>query len=221
MLFGRTLTFDWLRQIGQKQAALMAISFRHALPRPVARGAASEGNPHLLAHRHEPGLTDAPERRLRIDALVDVVVRLYPPLPGPSLSSLVSRLRFAVPQWREELTSVLQRAKERLSHARVDPTLPRYGTDLMPLRRDDVDWYWPADENGMGRATQEATQDTVRLLAPFDPMVHDRRRFELCGVGIPFRNLHTAAQAQTWLLRYSTALARPRDWLGQPLREER
>jgi len=118
---------------------------------------------------------DAAERRVRIDALVDVVVRIYAPLPGPSLSFFVRRLRYAVPQWRDELKSALQRAKERLSHARVDPTLPRYGTDLMPPGCDRVDWFWPADEN----ATGHSAQDTVRLLAPFDPVVHDRARFEL------------------------------------------
>jgi uncharacterized protein YcaQ len=130
------------------------------------------------AHQHEAGYgagaIDAAERHARIDALVDVVVRIYAPLTGASLSSLVGRLRFAVPQWQTELKSALQRAKERLSHVRIDPTLPRYGTDLMPLRRDDVDWYWPADED----VTHHAPQETVRLLAPFDPVVRDRARFE-------------------------------------------
>ncbi len=131
-------------------------------------------------HQHQPAPTDAAERHARIDALVDVVVRIYSPLPGPSLAFYLRRLRFAVPQWREELTSALQRAKVRLSHARVDPTLSRYGADdLMPLRRDGVEWYWPANENVMGDPTQGAAHDTVRLLAPFDPLVHDRRRFEL------------------------------------------
>jgi uncharacterized protein len=94
----------------------------------------------------------------RVDVLVDIVVRIYAPLPGPSLSSLVSRLRFAVPQWREELPAALQRAKERLSHARVDR----------------VDWYWAKQDTVRG-----APQESVRLLAPFDPVVRDRARFEL------------------------------------------
>jgi uncharacterized protein YcaQ len=111
------------------------------------------------AHEHEAALTDAAERRARIDALVDVVVRIYAPLPGPSLSVFVRRLRFAVPQWRAELKSALQRAKQRLSHARVD----------------GVDWFWPAKENSL----RDAPQDRVRLLAPFDPVVRDRERFEL------------------------------------------
>ncbi len=94
----------------------------------------------------------------RIDALVDVAVRIYAPLPGPSLSSLVSRLRFAVPQWQAELKIALVRAKERLSHARVD----------------GVDWYWAKED-----AVRAAPQDRVWLLAPFDPLVRDRARFEL------------------------------------------
>jgi uncharacterized protein YcaQ len=111
------------------------------------------------AHQHAIAPTDAAERLARIDALVDVVVRIYAPLPGPSLSFFVRRLRFAVPQWQAELTSALQRAKQRLSHTQID----------------GVDWYWPADED----PTRHAIQDTVRLLAPFDPVVRDRARFEL------------------------------------------
>jgi uncharacterized protein YcaQ len=112
------------------------------------------------AHQHRLGPLDAAGRCARIDALIDVVVRLYAPLPGTSLSFFVGHLlRYAVPQWRSELKSALQRTKERLSQARVD----------------GVDWYWPADED----ATRRARQDTVRLLTPFDPVVRDRARFEL------------------------------------------
>ena len=91
-----------------------------------------------------------------------MVVRIYAPLPGPSLSFFVRCLRFAVPQWQAELTNALQRAKQRLSHARID----------------GVDWYWPADEDPLRRSAPEAPP-TVRLLAPFDPVVRDRARFEL------------------------------------------
>jgi uncharacterized protein YcaQ len=37
-----------------------------------------------------------------------------------------------------------------------------------------VDWYWPA-----GGSSPSEVDDGVRLLAPFDPVVWDRRRFEL------------------------------------------
>jgi len=106
-----------------------------------------------------PALNDTQDLRARVDALVDLVVRIYAPLPGSSLTFLVRQLRYAAPQWQAELTSALQRAKERLSYARVD----------------GVDWYWAADEDAMGHVTP----DTVRLLAPFDPVVRDRARFEL------------------------------------------
>jgi len=111
------------------------------------------------AHQHGLGPADAAACRARIDALVDVAVRIYAPLPAASLLFFVRKLRFAVPQWHGELKSALQRAKERLSHARVD----------------GVDWYSPAEEDAARRGPQEA----VRLLTPFDPIVRDRDRFEL------------------------------------------
>ena len=38
-----------------------------------------------------------------------------------------------------------------------------------------MDWYWPAGES----ATSATSDRVVRFLAPFDPVVWDRRRFEL------------------------------------------
>jgi uncharacterized protein YcaQ len=111
------------------------------------------------AHKHAPVPRGSAERRARIDALVEAVLRVYAPLPGPSLSFYLRRLRYAVPQWRKELPAALHRAKQRLSHARVD----------------NVDWYWLADE----KATGHRVPEIVRLLAPFDPLVHDRDRFGL------------------------------------------
>jgi uncharacterized protein YcaQ len=109
------------------------------------------------AHQHAPGPDDRAGRTARLDALVDVVVRKYGPLPSPSLSSLVRRLRFAVPQWSRDVDGALQRARRRLGHARVD----------------GVDWYW------LGEPGNAAPEGRVRLLAPFDPVVWDRRRFEM------------------------------------------
>lgn len=109
-------------------------------------------------HQHAPGTAGAAARRACLDALVDVVVRKYAPLPAASLSFVVSRLRYAVPQWRHELPAALVRAKQRLAHERIDGHV----------------WYWPA-----AVPLPAAEPDRVRLLAPFDPVVWDRRRFEL------------------------------------------
>jgi uncharacterized protein len=111
------------------------------------------------AHRHGAEPANPTERLARIDALVDVAVKIYGPLPAPCLSDLVRRLRFAVPQWRSELKNALQRVKQRLAHARVD----------------GVDWYWPSEED----VAHFAAPSAVRLLTPFDPVVWDRDRFEL------------------------------------------
>jgi uncharacterized protein YcaQ len=111
------------------------------------------------AQPHWPATENPDERHARLDALVDVAVRIYAPLPAKGLLFLVSHLRFAVPQWRAELKSAFERAKQRLSHVRID----------------GVDWYWPAGE----RVARREAPDTVRLLTPFDPLVRDRTRFEL------------------------------------------
>lgn len=101
-----------------------------------------------------------------LDRLVDVVVDLYAPLPASSLSFAVRRLRYAVPQWRRQLDGALARAHRRLAHERVD----------------GVTWYWPAGEP----QRRPAVDDTVRFLAPFDPLVWDRPRFERFW-GWPYR----------------------------------
>jgi len=104
----------------------------------------------------------------RINALVEAVVRVYGPLPGPSLNFYVRRLRFAVPQWRNLLKAALDRSRQSLSHAQVK----------------GVDWYWSTSDDSLiqrsaAGETQNTTPKQVRLLAPFDPLVHDRGRFEL------------------------------------------
>ncbi len=136
--------------------------------RGLVRVARREKGIRIYCVRQEPALGDAGERlvelkpapaaRATVDALVDVVVDLYSPLPAASLSSLVSRLRFAVPQWQKELKSAFQRARQRLAHTQVN----------------GVDWFWALDETASG-----TPEDRVRLLTPFDPLVRDRARFEL------------------------------------------
>jgi uncharacterized protein YcaQ len=127
---------------------------------------------------HRPAPPDRAARLAALDALVDTVVAIYAPLPALSLSTVVSRLRYAAPQWRRELRRALERAKTRLAHARVD----------------GIEWYWPAGEEPPGGAP---ASEAVRLLAPFDPLVWDRRRFErLWGWAYRFEAYTPAARRQ-------------------------
>ena len=127
--------------------------------RGLLRIARREGGIRLYAARdaHAP----APDAAAAMDAMVDVIVAKYAPLPAASLGQLVSHLSAAVPQWRDTRGATLARARQRLPRAQVD----------------GVDWCWPVGENPA--SARHAVCDEVRLLAPFDPVVWDRRRFEL------------------------------------------
>jgi hypothetical protein len=174
------LLLDFVRTHGAVHPREVDSYFSHGTVRNYW-GGSSNATTHLLAAMHYRGTlrvarreggvriyaaqanreeaADAAERLARLDALVDVAVRTYAPLPGPCLSDLVRRLRFAAPQWRGELKNALQRAKQRLSHARVG----------------GIEWYWPAEED----VARFESPTTARLLTPFDPVVWDRERFEL------------------------------------------
>jgi uncharacterized protein YcaQ len=127
--------------------------------RGMVRIARREGGVRLYAPRDAPAASVDPDEAM--DALVDVIVAKYAPLPARTLSELVGYLRAAVPQWAERRRDAVARAKSRFGHATVA----------------GVEWYWPADENPASR--RHVPEDRVRLLAPFDPVVWDRRRFEL------------------------------------------
>ncbi len=86
------------------------------------------------------------------------MVRLYAPVPAPSLSLIIRRLRYATPQWRSDIWPAFDRARKRLAHASIDGHT----------------WYWPE-----GPVPADHDRDRVHLLAPFDPVVWDRRRFEM------------------------------------------
>jgi uncharacterized protein len=71
-------------------------------------------------------------------------------------------------QWKGDLhlrAAAFARAKLRLASTVVGGTA----------------WYWPRGESPASAryAAKDSAPDTVRLLAPFDPLVWDRRRFEL------------------------------------------
>ena len=133
--------------------------------RGLVRIARREGGVRLYAA--SDGHAPAVDAAAAMDALVDVIVAKYAPLPSASLGQLVNHLSGAAPQWRDARKAALARARQRLRQARVD----------------GLDWYWPAGEDPLHAP---AAGDTVRLLAPFDPLVWDRRRFELFW-GWPYR----------------------------------
>jgi uncharacterized protein len=107
------------------------------------------------------GYATSPGAKAGLDALIDVAVQTYAPLPLRTLHWLIRRMAIAAPQWRASIPAALERAKARLHHETIEGLV----------------WYWPADEAIDTFA--DANADRVRLLAPFDPIVWDRLRFEL------------------------------------------
>jgi len=141
---------------GNSKASTQLLDGMHY--RGLLRVVRREGGQRLYAVReHEPSGLD-PE--VIMDRLVNVIVAKYAPLPSASLGHLVALLAGGVPQWRQHRQAMLERARLRLPSAVVDGTT----------------WFWPEGENPASR--RYAVEDQVRLLAPFDPVVWDRRRFE-------------------------------------------
>ncbi len=127
--------------------------------RGLLRVAAREGGIRTFAVREARPAADDTEAAL--DRLVDVIVHKYAPLPERSLGELVSRLRYGAPQWADRCRAALSRAKARLPRTQLD----------------GVTWYWRDGDDPA--SARHAVSERVRLLAPFDPVVWDRRRFAL------------------------------------------
>jgi uncharacterized protein YcaQ len=104
---------------------------------------------------------DAGSANARFDALIDIMMNKYAPLPAQSLCHLASLLGGGAPQWRAQRASALARAKQRFAHVRLD----------------GIDWYWPATESPA--SSRWRPNECVRLVTPFDPLVWDRRRFNI------------------------------------------
>jgi uncharacterized protein YcaQ len=130
--------------------------------RGLLRVAQRESGTRVYEAVGQPPQDDSPEARLaRAGQLVDMVVQLYAPLPAASLGYLCLLLRYGVPRLAAEVRQVQQQAKSRYAHGQVDGRL----------------WFWPEGESPL--AARHSVDDRLRFLAPFDPVVWDRRRFQL------------------------------------------
>ena len=155
--FAHGKTTNWFG--GSSNASTQLLDGMHY--RGLLRVAGRASGTRTYALREDSTPVDKAGIDARLDALVDVIVHKYAPLPDASLGQLVGYLGRGVPQWDAARKPALLRARQRLQRARVD----------------GVDWLWPADERADSRRWQPDGQ--VRLLTPFDPVVWDRRRFEL------------------------------------------
>jgi uncharacterized protein YcaQ len=158
---GRTL--NWFGGSGRASTDLLDGMHYRGLLRVARR----EGGTRLYAarvpHRAALAATPAPDPAAALDQMVDVLVAKYAPMPRRGLSLLVHALAGAAPQWTALRPAALQRAMARLPGAEVEGTR----------------WLWPAGEDPAARRHARAAEATrVRLLAPFDPVVWDRPRFE-------------------------------------------
>ena len=95
----------------------------------------------------------------RAHRLVMLVVGILAPLPEMSLAATFSLLGRGAP-----------------GLGRLRPTVERLvaSGELASGEVDGVRYFWPANQSGVRRGAPDA----VRLLAPFDPIAWDRKRFE-------------------------------------------
>jgi uncharacterized protein YcaQ len=172
----------FIRERGATHPRLVDEHFAHGR-RTNAWGGSGNATTHLLDAMHYRGLlrvarrengtriyetarhaeSDASPaaRAERAAALLELVVGKYAPLPASSLVYLARLLGYGAPHLAAETRAALAAARERLASTRIDA----------------VAWYWPAGENP--RSARHTPDELARLLAPFDPIVWDRRRFEI------------------------------------------
>jgi uncharacterized protein YcaQ len=97
-----------------------------------------------------------PDERLR--RLVLLIASILAPLPESSLRAAVQHLRYSAPDLAGRKSAVASLLKSG---------------ELESTVADGVRYVWPS-----GRLKRSEPPKVVRFLAPFDPLVWDRRRFE-------------------------------------------
>src|SRR5262245_52113409 len=102
--------------------------------RGLLRVARREAGTRVYQAIEHPARDDSPEARLaRAGRLLDLVVRLYAPLPASSLTYLCGLLRYGVPHLAAEVLRLREDPTSRYDHAQVDGRL----------------WLWPRGEKPM------------------------------------------------------------------------
>jgi uncharacterized protein YcaQ len=158
--FAHGRTTNWFG--GTSNAATQLLDGMHY--RGLLRVARRDGGTRVYAAAvRPPPQDDGPEARARRAAtLLELVVRKYAPLPASTLVYLARLLiNYGAPHLADDTRAALKLARSELASTQID----------------GVTWYWPGDENPASR--RHGVDDAVRLLAPFDPIVWDRDRFEL------------------------------------------
>ena len=128
-----------------------------------ARVSRRDGGIRIYAAAHPRSPARAPA--WRADGLIRLIINLYAPLPQRSLMRVISMMGTYKPD---------------VDYGKRVDLLVKRGE----YRRDTVDgltYLWPANET-----PPEDCANDVRLLAPFDPLVWDRSRFEHLW-GWPYR----------------------------------
>jgi len=151
--FGRTAVVNgWGGQSAATTRLLQVLHYRGIL-----EIAGRDGGIRL--YRIAPAFPRALSARARFAGVADLLMRLYAPLPVASLREL---MRMA--------------ADEALDAAARERELGRFLSRDAIARTtvDSLTYVWPADD----AAPPPEPDDAVRFVAPFDPLVWDRRRFE-------------------------------------------
>ena len=139
-------------------------------------GGTSSATTLMLEALHREGRAEV----VRRDSGVKVYMRAQPRAPAlPAIKRAEGLIRLAIKLYAPLTQKSLMRLLAMMGSRKPDIDYAKR-IDLMvsrdELRREVVDgqtWIWPMHE-----VIPEESEDRVRLLAPFDPLVWDRGRFE-------------------------------------------
>ena len=155
---GRVQSWGSTNTLNASTALLDGMHYRGLL-RVVRR---DTGTRVYAAVDHPPADEDPAARHARARALLMRIVDKYAPLPSASLGYLAQLLQYGAPHLKGETRTLLAELRACLPQARID----------------GVTWLWtPGEDPASSRWRVDPGR--ARLLAPFDPVVWDRRRFEL------------------------------------------